>query len=94
MIAVTSQWPKEEEQAEVGHAQGPERQSCTSPLLRRARPVCGSVLLQDACTGALGAWGDARGAFVCASTAGLSSSISIWVRAHGAAPAGVGEVTL
>lgn len=40
------------------------------------------------------AWGDARGAFVCALTAGLRRAISIWVRAHGAAPAGVGEGTL
>lgn len=67
-----------------------------SRLLCRARPVCerAAAHLHRSPGPGRCAWGDARGAFVCAFTAGLSSSISIWVRAHGAAPAGVGEVTL
>lgn len=67
-----------------------------SRLLCRARPVCerAAAHLHRSPGPGRCAWGDARGAFVCAFTAGLSSSISIWVRAHGAALAGVGEVTL
>lgn len=67
---------------------------CT--LLCRARRVCEPAAghLRRSPGPGRCTWGGARGAFVCAFTMGLSSSISIWVRAHGAARAGVGEVTL
>lgn len=93
VIAVTSQWHKRGVASQGGACTG-----TWEPNLPLSAEPGGSVsVLQHTFTGALGqgcAWGDARAAFVWAFTAGLSSSISIWVRAHGAAPAGVGEVTL
>lgn len=81
------------------HAQAPESQTCSSlhAALQSQARLCecaAAAYLHRSPGPGRCAWGDARGAFVRAFTAALSSSVSIWVRAHGAAPAGVGEVTL
>lgn len=97
VFAVTLEWHKREAASRGGAYAGTQGPNLHASLLRSAEPcpcVLAANLRRSRGPGRHTAWGDASGAFVCAFTAGLRRAISIWVRAHGAAPAGVGEVTL
>lgn len=91
LYLVTLQWNTEKQQAEAVHTQ--------AHLHACAVPICACVLPRRTFRGALdrgAAWlGKMPEELLSAlSLRGFRRLISIWVRAYGAAPAGMGEVTL